>query len=116
MDDPSRRAAPPCINLPERSAGAELGDDEAVGATIGFLSLAERGIGAPIEDLLGTVELLLETELSEEQRRYVEWVQESGAALLTIVNNLRDFSKIEAGEIHLEDLDFDLHTTVAKAA
>lgn len=62
------------------------------------------------------MELLLETELSEEQRRYVEWVQESGTALLTTVNNLLDSLKIEAGEIHLEDLDFDLRITVVKAA
>ena len=55
-------------------------------------------------------ELLLDTELTDEQHRYAEIVRTSGELLLGLVNDILDFSKIEAGKLNLEILDFDLES------
>ena len=57
-------------------------------------------------------ELMLDTDLSSEQRRYLTMVKDSGDALLRIVNDILDFSKIEAGKLDLESVDFGLRDTV----
>ncbi len=58
--------------------------------------------------VIGMTELLLDTDLSEEQRGYAQTVRSSGETLLNILNDILDFSKIEAGRISLEAIDFDL--------
>jgi len=62
--------------------------------------------------VLGMTELLLESGLSPNQRKYAETVQRSGKNLLAIINDLLDFSKIEAGKLELEKADMDLRQTV----
>src|SRR5207249_4218415 len=74
------------------------------------------GIGAPMNAVLGFVELVLDTELGPEQRRALELVRTSSEALLTILNDILDYSKIEAEHLELESIPFDLPKVVHATA
>ena len=69
-------------------------------------------IRTPMNGVIGMTGLLLDTDLTPEQREYAETVRLSGENLLTIINDILDFSKIEAGRMDLEIIDFDLSNTV----
>ena len=69
-------------------------------------------IRTPMNGVIGMTGLLLDTDLSPEQREYAEIVQSSGETLLHIINDILDFSKIEAGKMSLESIDFELRPSV----
>jgi signal transduction histidine kinase/ActR/RegA family two-component response regulator len=98
--------------LKEASRRAEA----ANAAKSDFLAAMSHEVRTPLNGMLGYTQLLLDEEtLTDEQRRQLRSIQTSGAALLTIVNDILDFSAIEAGKVELDPRPFDLRRFVDNA-
>jgi len=92
----------------ERDSAATSAEEQTSRLQSEFLSNMSDAIRTPMGAMLRTIELLLDTDLDEEQGEYAASVRENGRDLLGVINDMLDFSRVRAGALELERIPFDV--------
>jgi PAS domain S-box-containing protein len=77
-----------------------------------FLANMSHEIRTPIHGIISLIQFLINTQVNDEQKNYLQLISKSADNLLSIVNDILDLSKIEAGKMNIEEIPFDIHETV----
>ena len=77
-----------------------------------FLARMSHEIRTPLNGVVGMIDLLAATSLTDMQQRYAQLAREAADSLLMVINDILDFSKIEAGKVEIEAIEFDLHKMI----
>ncbi|HTW94564.1 MAG TPA: ATP-binding protein, partial [Tepidisphaeraceae bacterium] len=99
----------------KRAAEAVEGKSRAEAANAAkseFLARMSHEIRTPLNGVVGMIDLLCATGMTEIQQRYAQLAKDAASALLVVINDILDFSKIEAGKVEIEAIEFDLHKLI----
>lgn len=99
------------IRVEEMRKAKEMAD-EANREKSAFLAVVSHEIRTPMTGVMGMVKMLLESNITKQQRDYVLTIQESSESMMALLNDILDFEKIQRGKMELENISFDLHRLI----